>query len=341
MKEIILNLDHTLVNTTPLDEAFKLGGVSNFITLIDRCNLYEGAKRVLKRIKKNRIPVCVISKFNERYAKSVLAHCEIPYGKLISYDGKTVESYEKALREALAYLRIKPEYAISFCSGTNDVTASNRLGILSVGCTWGIDNSGESPVSAAKSIISEPGQLIPLFFPEAFGGTDELIHEEQYERIEFEYAEREKENSGDIYSDSAFYRNWKKKQNSFTGLCDNAASSHLSGWTRGVIGIDWESNPNIATAAAKIPHYYATQGNSGTNYEETIIKGLNAGENVFPNELYEQVVSFIKDVRANYTPFSDDPDDLMVFFDNSDLDKKVTETQIKYLQKQLDRQGYK
>ena len=230
MKEIILNIDHTLIDTTPLDEAFKRGGVSNYLALIDRCNLYEGADRVLKRIKKNRIPVCVISRFNDRYAKSVLTHCEIPYGKLISYDGKTVESYEKALREALAYLRIKPEYAISFCSGTNDVTASNNLGITSVGCTWGIDNSGESPVSAAKSIISEPEQLIPLFFPEPFDGTTDLNHEVSYDDIEDEYSRSKNVSRGDIYSDSAFYRNWKKKQNAFTALCERSADSSLPGW---------------------------------------------------------------------------------------------------------------
>lgn len=341
MKEIILNLDHTLIDTTPLDEAFKRGGVSNFITLIDCCNLYEGAKRVVQRIKKNRIPVCVISKFNERYAKSVLAHCNVPYSKLISYDGKTVESYENALREALAYLRIKPEYAISFCSGSNDVTATNNLNIHSVGCTWGIDSNGESLVSSAKSMISEPEQLIPLFFPEAFGESNELIHEEHYESLEFHYAEREKGKSGDVYSDSAFYRHWKKKQNMFTGLCETMASSHLSGWTRGDIEINWESNPNIATAAALIPHYYATRGDSGSTYEETIIKGLNTGDGLFPNELYEQVISFIKAIRANYTPFSNDPDDLMVYFADSDLDKSFTELQFKYLQKQLERQGIK
>lgn len=341
MKEIILNLDHTLVNTTPLDEAFKRGGVSNFFTLIDRCNLYDGAKRVVKRINHNKIPVCVISKVNERYAKSVLAHCGIPYGKLISYDGKTVESYEKALREALAYLRIKPEYAISFCSGTNDVAASNNLGIYSVGCTWGINNDGESPVSAAKSIISEAEQLIPLFFPEPFDGTTDLNHEVSYDDIEDEYSRFKNVSRGDIYSDSAFYRNWKKKQNAFTALCERSADSSLPGWNHDVIEIDWESNPNTATAAAQLPHYYATNGTSGSNYEETIINGLNSGECVFSNEFYDQVISFIKDIRANYAPFSDDSNDLLVYFADSDLDKKVTDSQFKYLQEQLERQGIK
>ena len=340
MKEIILNFDHTLINTTPLDEAFKHGGVSNILTLINRCSLYDGANRVLRRIRRNKIPVCVISKVNEHYSKSVLEHCGFPYSKLFFYDGKTVESYEKALREALEYLGIKPEFAISFCSGSIDVAASNKLGIPSVGCTWGIENNGEPLVSSAINVISNPTQLIPLFFPEPFDGSTDLIHEEHYEGIELEYA-REKGNLGNTYSDSAFYRNWEKRQNAFTGLCENAAAVCLPNWNHDDIKIDWESNPNTAATAFHIPHYYATNGAPGSTYEESLIKGVNSGDSVFPNEFYDQVISFIKEIRDKYAPFSDDPDEILIYFADSDLDKKVTESQFKYLKEQLERQGIK
>ena len=165
MKEIILNLDCTLIDTSDLDDAVRQG-VNDINDTWDRCALYPGVEKVLKRIKHNRVPVCVISKDSELFSKSVLSHCGIPYVKLLFYDGKTIESYEKAILEALAFLKIKPEYVLSLCSNTVGIIASNNICIQSVGCSWGMHENNDSLTASANSLASVPGDLIPLFLPE-------------------------------------------------------------------------------------------------------------------------------------------------------------------------------
>lgn len=341
MKEIILNLDHTIIDTTALDEAFKHGGISDINGVINRCNPYDGSERMLRRIKHNKIPVCVITKVKDFFADKVLAHCRIPYAKIISYDGKTVESYENALREALQCLGVKPEYVVSFCSGTVDVTASNNLGIHSVCCEWSGREGLESAKASAKSTVSTPGDLTSLFFPEAFDEGHNPGYEDSYDECEQMHVGRETGPFDGIYTDAAFYKHWANKQNIFTEICQGAVEECLSGWDNNEIEIAWKSNPNIDEANPVIPHYVATKGRSGSSYQEAILNGVNTDTSVFPKELYDQIVVFICAVRDNYSTLSKDPDDLMVYFADSDLDKTITERQFEYLSERLSEKGIK
>ena len=341
MKEIILNLDHTIIDTTALDEAFKHGGISDINGVINRCNPYDGSERMLRRIKHNKIPVCVITKVKDFYADKVLAHCQIPYAKIISYDGKTVESYENALKEALQCLSVKPEYVVCFCSGVVDVTASNNLGIHSICCEWSGREGLDSAKASAKSTVSAPGELTPFFFPEAFDEGHNPGFEDSYDKCEQMDAERETGPFGGIYTDAAFYKNWTKKQSFFTRICQGNVEEYLNGWDYNEIEIAWKSNPNTNASNSYIPHYVATQGCSGSSYQEAILNGTNAGISVFPKELYDQIVDFICAVRDNYSTMSKDQDNLMVCFADSDLDKTVTEHQFEYLSKRLSEKGIK
>ena len=341
MKEIILNLDHTIVDTTALDEAYRRGGISDINGVINKCNPYQGSERMLKRIRHNRIPVCVITKVKEFFAEKVLKHCRIPYSKIISFDGKTIESYENALREAILFMGIKPEYAVSICCGPIDVSASNNLGIHSVCCEWSGCNGMESAKALAKSTVSTPGDLTPLFFPEAFGEGRNPGFEDSYDECERLYSDRETWPDDKTYTDSDFYKNWSKKQSVFTAICNNAAEHNLSGWREKGIEIEWKSNPNVDASNQIIPHYIASKGHLDAAARKKIMQWVRDGDHLFPNKFYDQIVSFIQFVRNNYTPLSNDPDEMMVFFADSDLDKSVTEQQFDYLSKKLTALGIK
>lgn len=341
MKEIILNLEHTLVNTTALTEAFKRGGVSNFFSLIEQCHLYPGADRVVDRIKHNKIPVCVISRFVGRYSKAVLEHCGIPYGKLLLYDGSTVESYENAIRQALDFLKVKPEYVISLCSGSTDIAASNKVGVLNALCKWGIhENEGSGEIDAMHEVES-PEELFPLFFEEAFDDGHKPGYLDSYDECEILYEETETGPFDGIYSDSAFYRSWIEKQKAFSAVCQDAAVEHLPGWSKDSIEVGFENNPNATSDTFCFNHYCATKGNADPAYEKSLLEGLYSGKQVFPQEPYEQIVCFIKSVKENYTQVCNDTDGLLVFFADSELDKSLTDNQFQYLKDRIEKLGIK
>lgn len=337
MKEIILNLDHTLVDTTALDDAFSRGDISEINLAINRCNLYAGSERMLRRIKHNKIPVCVISKVKEIYAAKVLSHCGIPYHKIISYDGESIESYEKAIREAISFLGIMPEYAISICSGHEDVAASNNLGVHSVYCEWSGRDNAESGKTSAKSVASAPGDLTPLFFPEAFDEIHSPGYEDSYDESERLNVGRYTGRNDEIYTDAAFYKNWGKKQVDFANICHKAAEACLGRWGHDEIGIEWESNPNADYTGPRVPHYFASRSDMGS----TLIDGINTGTHIFPDEVYDQIVDFILTVRNSYSDLSDDNDDLLVYYADSEQDKSVTDLQFKYLAERLSGAGIK
>lgn len=332
MKEIILNLDCTLVDTSDLDDAVRQG-VNDINDTWGLCALYPGVEKVLKRIKHNRVPVCVISKDSEIFSKRVLSHCGIPYVKLLFYDGKTIESYENAIKDALAFLKIKPEYALSICSNAVDIIASNNIGIQSVGCLWGMRENNDSLAALATSMASVPGDLNHLFFPEVV--NDAYGSEDSYDECEELLAGHETGPFDEIYTDSAFYRNWSRKQDVFSDICHRAAADNLRGWTAKQIEIEWDSNPNTDAVPPRFPHYTASKGRLDSSARSKMLEWINAEHPLFPNGFYDQIVGFIQTVKNNYTVLSNDSDELKIFFADSELDKSVTEQQFDYLSKKL------
>lgn len=163
MKNIIFDLDLTLVDTTCLETARHTRNWGEAYRLIPKTNLYEGISAVLDIVKKNNINTAIVSTSPRSYVEKIVAHYKIPASWIVSYhDAKPIKPHPAQMLMALQLMQVSAKDTISFGDRAIDIAASNAAGIESVACLWGTKERATLLSSPYNHIIVKPYEILTL-----------------------------------------------------------------------------------------------------------------------------------------------------------------------------------
>lgn len=163
MKNIIFDLDLTLVDTTCLENARHARNWGEAYRLIPQTNLYDGIGSVLDIIKKNNINTTIVSSSPRSYVEKIVNYYDIPAKWIVSYhDAKPIKPHPAQMLMALQLMQVSAKDTISFGDRAIDIAASNAAGIESVACLWGTKERCALLSSSYNHIIIKPQEILTL-----------------------------------------------------------------------------------------------------------------------------------------------------------------------------------
>ena len=163
MKNVIFDLDQTLVDTSCLESARQSRNWSEAYRLIPQTKMYEGMEEVLDIIRQNNIKVVVVSTSPRSYVEKIVEHHNIPAQWIVGYhDAQPIKPHPAPMVKALQLMKATADETVSFGDRVIDINASNAAGIESVACTWGTKERSALLPSHYKHIIIQPHVILTL-----------------------------------------------------------------------------------------------------------------------------------------------------------------------------------
>ena len=137
MKNLIFDLDLTLVDSTIAESARKARDWPRVYSLIPQFRLYDGIPIVLDYIRKNEIKTAIVSTAPSSYVRRVVDYFGMPINAIVGYHDALRKPSPDGMIKAAGILGGSITETISFGDRVIDILASNSAGIKSVSCFWG------------------------------------------------------------------------------------------------------------------------------------------------------------------------------------------------------------
>lgn len=135
---IIFDLDQTLVDSSIAYKARKNRNWSEVYSLINQFNSYEGIDEIIKLLKKNNIPMCVVTSSPESYCKKVLSKFGWSFMEKVCYhDTHKHKPNPEPILKGIEKLNCNKKDILSVGDDYNDIKAANASGVVSILSTWG------------------------------------------------------------------------------------------------------------------------------------------------------------------------------------------------------------
>ena len=162
-KNIIFDLDLTLVDTT-LAEPFRSNRDWNgAYSVLPHCTVYDGLSEIFDVIRKFGINTCIVSTSPRTYVEKVVQQFNLPINHIVAYhDAKPIKPHPAPMLKALELLGCDAKSAISFGDRVIDIQSSNGAGIESVACFWGTKEKAELLRSGYTHAIVKPSEILTL-----------------------------------------------------------------------------------------------------------------------------------------------------------------------------------
>ena len=163
MKNVIFDLDMTLVDSSIAESARQQRNWQYVYSLIPRFVLYPGMDKVFDFIRNNGVKVAVVSSSPRPYLERVCRFFNIPSDVILGYHdcGRNKPAPDGMIR-ALSEIGSSAEHTVSFGDRAVDIQASNAARITSVACLWGSDEASVLVNSYPSLVITSPLQIIDL-----------------------------------------------------------------------------------------------------------------------------------------------------------------------------------
>ena len=161
MKNVIFDLDLTLVDTSVLEPFRRNRDWQGAYRNIHKCYLYPGVLEVFNFIRQNNINACIVSTAPRPYIEKIVKYFDIPVEYIIGYhDAKPIKPSQVPMLKALDLMGCSNESVVAFGDRGIDIISSKAAYIKSVACTWGTKEMDILLNSAADVVISLPIQMI-------------------------------------------------------------------------------------------------------------------------------------------------------------------------------------
>ena len=162
-KNIIFDLDLTLVDTTIVEQARHERNWQLAYSMIPMCTLYDGLNVVLDIIRKYDINICIVSTSPRQYVENVVKQFNLPVNHIVGYhDAKPIKPHPAPMLKALQLLGCDAKNTISFGDRVIDIQSSNAAGIESVACFWGTKEKPALLNSCYSHAIVRPPEILTL-----------------------------------------------------------------------------------------------------------------------------------------------------------------------------------
>ena len=162
-KNIIFDLDLTLVDTTFAEPYRSKRDWNGVYSVIPQCSVYEGLNQVFDIIRKFNIQTCIVSTSPRTYVEKVIQHFNLPINHIVAYhDAKPIKPHPAPMYKALELLGCEAKDTISFGDRVIDIESSNAAGIESVACFWGTKEQKELLKSNYSHAIINPAEILTL-----------------------------------------------------------------------------------------------------------------------------------------------------------------------------------
>ncbi len=162
-KNIIFDLDLTLVDTTLAEPYRSQRDWNGAYSVLPKCIVYEGLQEVFDIIRKYGISTCIVSTSPRPYVEKVVRQFNLPINYIVAYhDARPIKPHPAPMFKALEMLGCDAKSAISFGDRVIDIQASNAAGIESVACFWGTKEKLELLRSGYSHAIVNPCEILTL-----------------------------------------------------------------------------------------------------------------------------------------------------------------------------------
>lgn len=163
IKNIIFDLDLTLVDTTLAEPYRRRRDWNGAYSVIPQCSVYEGLDEVFNVIREYGINTCIVSTSPRPYVEKVVLHFNLPINHIVAYhDAKPIKPHPAPMFKALEIMRCDANHAISFGDRAIDIQSSNAAGIESVACFWGTKEKADLLRSGYTHAIAKPNEILTL-----------------------------------------------------------------------------------------------------------------------------------------------------------------------------------
>ena len=163
MKNVIFDLDKTLVDSTIAESALKQRNWQLVYSMIPSFSLYSGMGEVFDFIRNNNIRVAIVSTSPRPYVERICRYFNIPTNAILGYhDCGRIKPAPDGMIRALKEIGSLPQDTVSFGDRAIDIQASNAAGVKSVACLWGTSERFALASSNPSETILSPNEIITL-----------------------------------------------------------------------------------------------------------------------------------------------------------------------------------
>lgn len=160
MKNIIFDLDLTLVDSSIAEVARSRRDWQLVYSLIPRFLLYPGMEDVFQYIRANGIKVAIVSTAPSAYVQKVVNYFKIPVNVIVGYHDALRKPSPDGMFLAIQRMSTTASNTISFGDRAIDIQASRAAGIRSVACLWGTKEHDALILSNPEITISSPEEIL-------------------------------------------------------------------------------------------------------------------------------------------------------------------------------------
>lgn len=163
MKNVIFDLDMTLVDSSIAESARKQRNWQLVYSMIPSFSLYSGLGEVFDFIRNNNIRVAIVSTSPRPYVERICRYFNIPTNAILGYhDCGRIKPAPDGMIRALKEIGSLPQDTVSFGDRAIDIQASNAAGVKSVACLWGTSERFALASSNPSETILSPNEIITL-----------------------------------------------------------------------------------------------------------------------------------------------------------------------------------
>lgn len=133
--------------------------------LLDNTRLHRGIRRVLKRCFAASVRLSVLTNKNEEFSRKILDGLGVAefFSDLVGGDTlKTLKPDPSGLRELVGRAGVPRAETAIIGDSPVDIETGRRAEVLSVGVAWGLGEPGALLAAGARTVLSQPGDLLML-----------------------------------------------------------------------------------------------------------------------------------------------------------------------------------
>ncbi len=162
MRNIIFDLDLTLVDSSIAEEARRRRDWPCVYSLISSFRLYDGMEEVFDSIREAGCKVAIVSTAPSKYVQRVVNYFSIPVNVIVGYHDAIRKPSPDGMVKAMSSMSASSSNIVSFGDRAIDIVASKAAGIISVGCLWGTQEKERLIASVPDLLATKPSDVIGI-----------------------------------------------------------------------------------------------------------------------------------------------------------------------------------